>query len=118
MNSAIVDAYRSIGSTLKVVIYTEAGIQNAATPTYVPTGEVMQLIQSNPNIVETYKNALIQRYNENQSRVRTNINSAISTSGEEGESNLKTKIEESITNSKENRKTYLESLGGDTTTSN
>ena len=113
MNSAIVDAYRSIGSTLKVVIYTEAGIQNAATPTYVPTGEVMQLIQSNPNIVETYKNALIQRYNENQSRVRTNINSAISTSGEEGEDNLKTKVEDSITNSKENRKTYLESLGGD-----
>ena len=61
MNSAIVDAYRTIGSTLKVVIYTEAGIQSAATPTYVPTGEVMQLIESNPNIVETYKNALIQR---------------------------------------------------------
>ena len=112
MNSAIVDAYRTIGSTLKVVIYTEAGIQSAATPTYVPTGEVMQLIESNPNIVETYKNALIQRYNENQQRERNNINSAISSSGDEGESNLKTKVEESITNSKENRKSYLESLGG------
>ena len=112
MNSAIVDAYRSLGSTLKVVTYTEAGIQNAATPTYVPTGEVMQLIESNPNIVETYKNALIQRYNNTQQRVRDNINSSINSSGEDGEENLKTKVEESITNSKENRKSYLDSLGG------
>ena len=112
MNSAIVDAYRSLGSTLKVVTYTEAGLQSAATPTYVPTGEVMQLIQSNPNIVDTYKNALIQRYNNSQSRVRDNINSSINNSGEDGEENLKTKVEESITNSKENRKSYLDSLGG------
>ena len=84
MNNAIVDAYRSIGSTLKVVTYTEAGIQNAATPTYVPTGEVMELINSDPNIVQTAKNALIQRYNSEQGRVRGNINSTINSSGTDG----------------------------------
>ena len=112
MNNAIVDAYRSIGSTLKVVTYTEAGIQNAATPTYVPTGEVMELINSNPNIVQTAKNALIQRYNSEQGRVRGNINSTINSSGTDGEDNLKTKVEESITNSKDARKKYLDALGG------
>ena len=62
MNSAIVDAYKTIGSTLKVVTYTEAGMQDAATPTYVPTGDVMQLINSDPNIIQKAKNALVQRY--------------------------------------------------------
>ena len=113
MNRAIVDAYRTIGSTLKVVTYTEAGIQDAATPTYVPTGDVMELINANPNIVQTAKNELVQRYMSSQDRVRGNINSAINSSGEDGEENLKTKVEESITNSKDNRKKYLESLGGD-----
>ena len=113
MNNAIVEAYRIIGSQLKVVTYTEAGIQDAATPTYVPTQTVMQLIQTNPNIIETAKSALIRRYNDNNSLVRDgSINSAINSSGEEGEENLKTKVEESITNSKETRKQYLESLGG------
>ena len=113
MNSAIVDTFRTIGATLKVVTYTEAGIQDAATPTYVPTGEVMQLINSNPNIVQQAKQELVQRYMTDQEGVRGNINSNISSSGEDGKENLKTKIEESVTNSKENRKKYLESLGGD-----
>ena len=112
MNSAIVDTFRTIGATLRVVTYTEAGIQDAATPTYVPTGEVMQLINSNPNIVQQAKQELVQRYMTDQERVRGNINSNISSSGEDGKENLKTKIEESVTNSKENRKKYLESLGG------
>ena len=113
MNSAIVDTFRTIGATLRVVTYTEAGIQDAATPTYVPTGEVMQLINSDPNIVQQAKQELVQRYMTDQERVRGNINSNISSSGEDGKENLKTKIEESVTNSKENRKKYLESLGGD-----
>lgn len=114
MNNAIVDAYRILGSKLYVTTYTEAGIQSAAIPTYVPTGEVMQLISDNPNIVQTAKNALISRYNANQGTVRNNvINPSINNNGEDGEENLKTKVEESITNSKENRKEYLDSLGGE-----
>ena len=114
MNNAMVDAYRILGSKLYVTIYTEAGVQKTATPTYVPTREVMQLIETDPNIVDTAKNALIQRYNENHGTVRDNvINPSINSSGEEGQDNLKSKVDESITNSKENRKQYLESLGGD-----
>lgn len=114
MNNAMVDAYRIEGSKLYVTTYTEAGIQSAATPTYVPTGEVMQLISNNPNIIQTAKNALISRYNANQGTVRNDvINPSINSNGEEGEENLKTKVEESITNSKESRKEYLDSLAGD-----
>ena len=114
MNNAIVEAYKIAGSQLKATIYTEAGLQNAATPTYVPTGEVMRLINDDPNIVQTAKNALISRYNQNQEIVRNNaVNPLLNSNGQEGEENLKTKVEESITNSKEKRKEYLESLGGE-----
>lgn len=114
MNNAIVEAYKIEGSKLYAITYTEAGIQVAATATYVPTGEVMQLINDNPNIIQIAKNELISRYNSNQETVRNNvINPSINSNGEEGEDNLKTKIEESITNSKESRKEYLESLTGD-----
>ena len=112
MNNAIVDSARALGSVLKVTIYTEAGIQEAATPTYVPSREVAQLIQNNPNIVQESKNILINRYSNNSDTRNNALNSAINT-GEEGEENLKTKVEESITNSKENRQKYLQSLGGD-----
>ena len=87
MNNAIVDSARALGSVLKVTIYTEAGTQEAATPTYVPSKEVAELIRNDA------------------------LNPAIST-GEEGEENLKTKVQESVTNSKENRQKYLQSLGG------
>ena len=113
MNNAIVEAYKMAGSQLKVITYTEAGIQNAAIPTYVPTGEVMKLIESDPNIIQTAKNTLISRYNQSKELVRDNtINPLINSNGQDGEENLKTKVQESITNTKEKRKEYLESLGG------
>lgn len=111
MNNAIVDSARALGSVLKVTIYTEAGTQEAATPTYVPSKEVAELIRNNPNIVEKSKVTLINRYNSNASTRNDALNPAIS-AGEEGEENLKTKVQESVTNSKENRQKYLQSLGG------
>lgn len=113
LNNAIVDAYRILGSKLYVTTYTEAGMQTAAIPTYVPSNEVAQLIQSNPNIITTAKNELITRYNNNSSTRNNVLNSAINNSGADGEENIKSKVEESITTTKENRKSYLDSLGGD-----
>lgn len=114
MNNAIVDAYRMLGAKLYVTTYTEAGVQKAAEPTYVATYEVMELIEKNPNIVQTAKNELLNRYNTNAGTVRNNgIDNVIRNNGTEGEENLKTQIQESITNSKENRKQYLDSLAGD-----
>lgn len=117
MNNAIVESYNILGSTLKAVTYTEAGIQDKATPTYVPSASVMTLIDKNPNIVQTARDALVRRYNTDNAgsgnNVRTSINGAISNSGEEGTENVKTKVQESITNSKEDRQKYLQSLGAD-----
>ena len=109
LNGAIVDAYQA-GAELKLTTYIEAGYQKAATPTYTPSTQIMQLIQSDPNIVNEAKSALITRFNQGGERVRGNIESAISNNGEEGQENLKTKLEESASNAKEERQKYLESL--------
>lgn len=120
LSSAIVDAYRLNGAKLYLTKYTEAGMQQAATPTYVVNGETSVLIQNNPNILEKAMNALKERYNAiNSSELRnTHINGLINNAGEEAQTNLETKMEESITNSKENRKKYLDSISASSTTVN
>ncbi len=111
MNNAIVESYKIMGSRLYVTPYVEAGMQTAATPTYVPSGEVIDAIRNNPNIVQKAKEGLISRYSQNASTRNDYINSAISASGAEGEENVKTKVQESVTSTKTERKEYLDSLG-------
>lgn len=113
MSNAIYDAYKVKGSLLYVNRYTEAGMQEAATPTYPVNREVLELIQGDPNILTDAKNALFARYNDTQVNQRTNvINNAIQNAGDEAQSNVETKVEESITNSKTTRKQWLDSLSG------
>ena len=119
MNNAIVDAYRIDGSKLYATTYVEAGTQDAATPTYVPSAEVIQLIDKDPNLVQKARDQLVLRYNENRALTRDEaLNEAIRDAGEEGEGRIKSKTEESITNSQSSRKQYLDSLitGGSTGT--
>ena len=115
LSSAIVDAYRVQGAKLYVTKYAEAGMQQAATPTYVVTAETAALISRNPNIVEKAMTDLRNRYNQiNSSDIRNNyINTQINSS-ENADENLRTNMQESITNSKTTRKEYLDSLYGTT----
>ena len=111
MSSAIVDAYRTEGAKLYVTKYAEAGLQEAATPTYVVNAETAALIQSNPNIVEKAMSELRNRYNAiNSTQIRNDYINPEVTSSENGDENLKTKMEESITNSDSARREYLNSL--------
>ena len=107
MNNAIVEAFRTEGAKLYATTYTEAGIQEAATPTYPVNKEVLTLVNSDPNIVQKAKDGLLQRYNIEQ---RNTINTIISENSDENTDNVKTKVEESITNTKDSRKEYLDGL--------
>ena len=53
MNNAIVESYIIPGSKLYATQYPEAGVQEAAVPTYNVSGAVLDLINSDPNISET-----------------------------------------------------------------
>ncbi len=114
ISSAIVDAYRIPGSKLYVTKYTEAGIQKAATPTYVVSHDTLELIKKDPNILARASDELNKRYNQvGYKEIRENyLNRAVEAAGDEGEANVKTKIQESITTTQDTRKKYLESVGG------
>ena len=108
MSSAIVEAYRMEASKLYVTKYAEAGLQSAATPTYMVNAEVANLIEANPNIVKDALNALRSRYNTD---IRNQyINNALSTYGDD--TKVTDRMKESITSTKEAREEYLQSIGG------
>jgi len=108
LGSAIVEAYWIEGAKLYANKYVEPGMQDAATITYPPKKEILELINSNPNVVQEAKTALANRYNTNQRN--GSLNNAINSAGDSGESNVVTNMQESITNTKQDRKEYLETL--------
>lgn len=59
VSSAIVDAYLHEGSKLYTVVYVKPNIQKAAQITYPVNGEVLKLINENPNILLEAKSNLL-----------------------------------------------------------
>lgn len=112
MSSAIVEAYKINGSKLYVTKYTDPGIQEKSIETFIPTQEIADLINSDPNIVATAREALKARYTQGLKNVNTIKNGL-----ERNDENVKTKTDESIQTTQQNRKQYLESLAVPATTS-
>ena len=111
MSNAIVESYITKGSKLYATIYVEPGMQDRAILTYVPSYEVISLISSNENIVETARKELVERFNASQS-IRNQIQGQINKfDEEEAKTNVEAKIEEEITKSEEARKRYIEEMG-------
>ena len=109
MSSAILETYQSTTVEMYVSRYTDPGMQAAATPTYPVNAECLNLMISNPNIVEDAKNAIAGRYN---TTLRQNyINSQLSSiPSEDRKSNTESNVTEHITQQKELRQQYLQSL--------
>ncbi|MCI8481527.1 MAG: hypothetical protein HFJ27_00025 [Clostridia bacterium] len=112
MTNAIVEAYKAPGSKLYATTYVEPGNQVDATPTYVPSSAVINLMNSDPNIVQEARQALASRYAGLMTRREQDINQQLNAVGEEAQSNLESNLEQEITKSKEARKEYMDSLNG------
>jgi len=112
LSNAIVESYITDGSYLYVTRYTEPGMQEAATPTYLPNNDVIRLIEQDPNITTEAKNALFTRNNSTRSVIRDNGISAVVNAQENGQDNLVKGVTEEITKATEERQKYLEDLGG------
>ena len=110
LNCAIVESYQMNGALLSTTKYVEAGIQEAATVTYVPNDETRALIERDPNIVQEAKNELLTVLNSNNTLVRPGINSAVNNG--DAADNVIDKTEDEITSLKEERELYIESIGG------
>lgn len=112
MSNAIVESYLVPGSKLYVTKYTEPGMQESATPTYLPSSEVVTLMNADPNIVAVAKNELFTRYNNNSGVIRGNIVNSINAHAAEGQANVESGVQEEITKAREQRQSYLDALGG------
>lgn len=110
MSNAVVEAYRMEGALLYATTYLDAGMQDAATPTYIASQDVISLMNSDPNITVTAMNALSQRYTEAARNQRNVINQALNGYADEGLQNIETKIEEEIEKQKTARQQYVDGL--------
>lgn len=112
MSNAIVEAYTMNGAILYTTTYTEPGMQDAATPTYVPSANVQNLMNQNPNILQEAKNDLFTRYNSTSSIRTNNINGELSQYQEEAQGNISNGVSSEVTSAQEQRKSYLDALAG------
>lgn len=112
MSNAIVEAYWATGSILYATTYAEPGMQDQATPTYLPSDKVIELMNTDPNIETVARNELFTRYNSTASSIRGNIVNTLNTYAEEGQSSVESGVQEEINKAKEERQAYLDALGG------
>lgn len=104
LSGAIIENFKTTGSTLRATRYTEAGTQNAATMTYYPSSEVQTLLSNDPNVVRKAINGILEKRNT----IRQGLDKTVKEYG--NEENIPTKVEESATAAEEARKAYLQSL--------
>ena len=103
MSCAIVECFQIEGSKLYVSIYTEAGLQEEAEITYYPNNDVINLVQSDDNVLDDAIEGIKDR--------RSQINEELNAIDEETASELITsEMEESIESSEEARQNYLQGL--------
>lgn len=112
MSNAIVEAYWATGSVLYATTYVEPGMQDHATPTYLPNDKVINLINADPNIVSVARTELRDRYNSTSGTIRGNIVNVLNSHAEDSQSNIESKVQEEITKAKQERQSYLDALRG------
>ena len=107
LNSAIVESYIMKASNIYIAKYVEPGMQEKAANTYVPTAEVIRLIETDSNIVSTAKNELTSRFDAN---IRNRMNSTVNQYSEQGLTNVEEGIQKQIEDAEKAREEYLSSL--------
>lgn len=114
LSCAIVESYKIAGSILYANEYIEPGLQTAATETYLPDDDTINLINRDPNCVAEAKQALFKRNNDAavKSAVRNPINSGLNQNSDQSVDNAVSGLEEELQKAQEERQKYLESLGG------
>lgn len=110
MSNAIVEAYIMEGSLLYATTYSDAGIQEKSTPTYVAKNSVINLMNADPNITAVAKTELAARYTESTRAQRDVINSAINNYSDDAISNVEDNLEQEIQKQQTSRQEYIDSL--------
>ena len=109
LNSAIVESYKMTSSELYLAKYVEPGMQEKAQYTYSPSEEVVNLIQSDPNIVATARESIASKY-MSSGNIRNPINNALSQYAENAKTNVESGMQQQINAAKKAREDYLSEL--------
>lgn len=110
MSNAIVEAYMMEGSRLYITRYVEPGMQAGAITTYVPSAEVQNLINNDPNVVAQAKQELITRFN-NYTNNRNNVTDELNTmDADERADAVATGTSSEISDAQDARQSYLDSM--------
>ena len=128
LSGAILEAYQIEGSKLYAVEYVEPGLQESAVSTYVPSTDILNTINSDPNCIAIAKKGLLDRiYNshegadgntvydsmkDSESDKRQMLNNALQDNEDRAEDNISENLQKEIETMQEERQNYLESLGG------
>ncbi len=111
LGNAIVEAYTIEGSKLYATTYTQAGLQDAAVPTYVVSKDVMSIIGTNPNIRSEARDGLYARYHDQeQVQVRERIDKTLSPYIGSQNSAVETGLQEELVTREEGRREFVEML--------
>ncbi len=111
MSNAIVESYIMEGSRLYLTRYVEPGMQAGAITTYVPSGDVQNLIAQDPNIVNEAKQELINRINSYGQLNRGNINDELNSMDADDRADaVSTGTTSEISSAQDARQSYLDSM--------
>lgn len=110
MSNAIVETYIMNGSLLYVTTYSDAGMQEQSTPTYVVKNSVINLMNADPNITKTAKEAVAARYSEAARAQREAISQALDAYNDQALTNVEQKLETEIEKQQTARQDYLDEL--------
>ena len=116
LSNAIVEAYQIEGTKLYANTYVEPGLQETASQTYMPSQAVLDLINSDKNIVKEAKDALAVRYttyNQHRAQINNDLNML---EQEEAQSKVSTGVQKSTGIQAQQRADYLQELKAQQTT--
>ena len=113
MNNAIVESYVLPGSKLYALQYIEAGMQNAAIPTYHVGKEIKDLIDRDPNITQKAREDLASIYNGDLRTYYFDVPlSTYVTDQQSRDGAVQSGFQTEIQKVKEDRSAFVESLAG------
>ena len=113
MNNAIVESYVLPGSKLYALQYIEAGMQNAAIPTYHVGKEIKDLIDRDPNITQKAREDLASIYNGDLRTYYFDVPlSTYVTDQQSRDGAFQSGFQTEIQKVKEDRSAFVESLAG------
>ena len=111
LSNAIVEAYMVTGSSLYANLYVEPGMQDKLTPTYPVSRAVLAKQLEDPNMLNTAKEALRNKYTQAQADLRNNdITNMLSQYAEEAKQNVEQKMQEERETREELRMKFIETM--------